>query len=146
MSVLAVAVGLTLASAAAAPLDDARTIAANGTLATIGPMIAAREAADMVAAHPELSATEHEQLRAVARSVSDSFGARVVQSEAQALVAHLSPEDLRALAGFAHSPASRRFREKMPQIAGAALQALSGFDFKAEVAKAFCARTGKLCC
>jgi hypothetical protein len=136
---------LAAAAAAASPADDAHQIARSGTLATLAPLVAANEAERVVARHPELSAPEQEQLRATAKSVADDHTAKLVEAEAQALLANLSPEDLRALAAFTQTPASQHLREHLPQITLATHAVGRDYDFEAEVAKAFCAKSGKLC-
>jgi hypothetical protein len=136
---------LAAATAPASPADDAHQIAHNGTLATLAPLVAANEAERIVARHPELTASEQEQLRSTAKSVADDHTARLVEAEAQALLANLSPEDLRALAAFTQTAASQHLREHLPQITMATHAVDRDYDFQAEVAKAFCAKSGKLC-
>jgi hypothetical protein len=131
--------------AGASPADDAHQIARNGTLATLAPLVAANEAERVVSRHPELAPAEQDQLRATAKSVAQDHTAKLIEAEAQALLANLSPEDLRALAAFTQTPASQHLREHLPQITMATHAVDRDYDFEAEVAKAFCAKSGKLC-
>jgi hypothetical protein len=139
------AAAATPAPTSASPLDDARQIARNGTLATLAPLIATREADRIVSRHPELAAAEQDQLRATATTVAADHTARLVEAEAQALLANLSPEDLRALAALTLTPPAQHLRQHLHQITTATRAADRDFDFEAEVAKAFCAKSGKLC-
>lgn len=134
---------------AAAPSDEAlayaRIVAANGTLATIGPLIARQEVEDLFSAHPELAEPEKARLRALGEELAARQGAQVVEAEAQAFAAQLSLEDLRELARFSQTDAARHLREKFPQVAAQTMGNLSTIDFGGDLRRSFCAETGKIC-
>jgi hypothetical protein len=132
-------------AAPSTPATDARQIAQAGTVATLTPLMEARETEHIIAQHPELTAAEQDQLRMTGNAVAADHTAKLVDAEAQALLANLSPEDLRALAAFTLTPAAQHLREHLPRIAYATMTLDRDYDFEAEVAKAFCAKSGKLC-
>lgn len=146
---IAAALLLTAAAPATAAsteaLDLARVVAANGTAATVAPIIARKETADLIAAHPELTAAEQDRLRATARTVFADSLRRQVETEAEAFAAELSIEDLRVLAAHVQTQANRDLRAKMPAILHRTASTAGALNFGRDLARAFCADTGKLC-
>ena len=140
---------LFLAAAAAQPSAEAlrlgRELADSGTLATVLPMVAKKETEELVAAHPELSAVEAASLRATATQVFAAGRERLLDSEAQALAERLSLADLRAISAFERSSAATRYRAVTPAVIAAMMESIGTMDFKADVLKAYCRQTGKLC-
>ena len=108
-------------------------------------MVAHKEAGEMIADHPELSASERTELLAIAEKRAEAGRARLVEAMGAAYAAELSIEDMRAIAGFNEGPVAARWKAAEPRAIEAAVQALGGIDFKAEVLKAMCAQTGKAC-
>lgn len=140
---------LALIMAATLPSADAealgRRLAAVGAFQTMLPMVAKKETEEMIAAHPDLSPAERDRLRAVARGVMERGSARIAAGIGHEYAATLSLDDLKALVAFNESPVAQRYRSAMPAVTMKGLAAAGQIDFKGDVAKAFCAETGKLC-
>lgn len=134
---------------AAAPTAEAEALglrlARAGTLATLLPLMEAKETDEIVAQHKELSAAEQAELRATAHQVASAGAERLFAAEGRAYAAELSVEDLRALVTHAESPAAGRLRTAMPKVITTTMQAAGGMDFKKDALAAFCAKTGKAC-
>jgi hypothetical protein len=137
------------ALAAAPPSAEAealgRRLAATGALETLLPSIAAKETEDVLAQHPELSEAERRALRETGQSVAVAIRDRVAALMGHEYAAALGIADLRKLVAFADTPAARRYRAAMPGVTMRGLAKAGQVDFKGELAKAFCAKTGKLC-
>ena len=140
---------LALALAAAAPTPEAlnlgRHLAERGSLASLLPLIQAKETEELVAAHPELSADEKAALKAVAKRVFETGRSRLMEATGRAYAERLSIQDLRKLVAFHKTGASRRLQAATPQAIAATLQSVGKLDFKGDVTAAFCRQTGKLC-
>jgi hypothetical protein len=140
---------LFLAAAAAQPSPEAlrlgRQLAETGTLATLLPIIQHKETEELVAAHPELSGTEKDALRATADRVYKAGRERLMQSEAQGFAERLTIADLRAIATFQGSAAAKRYRAVTPEVIATMMQSIGKMDFKGDVSAAYCRQTGKLC-
>ena len=134
---------------AATPTPEAealgRRLAATGTLAAILPMMIKKDTEELVAAHPELSAPEQADLRATAATVARAGTERLNAAMGHEYASSLSVDDLKALVAYNESPVAKRYRAAIPAATAQAMQAAGKFDFKADVAKAFCAKTKKLC-
>ena len=142
MSLLAAAL-LLQASPEAIKLGE--ELASYGTLATLGPIMTAREAEDLVATHPELSKAERDNLRATAKKEADQLRTKAIAVEGKVFAETLSIEDLRTLAEFARSGAAKRQREAMPKIIIGTMKGLGNVDYKAKVLAAYCRDYKKLC-
>ena len=138
-----------LAAAAGAPLPEAealgRRLAATGMLETLLPTIAAKETEELSQQHPELSEGERAALRTTGSEVAAGLRARLAEVVGHEYAAVLSVPDLRRLVAFAGTPAAQHYRAAVPGVTLRGLGKLGQVDFKGEVVKAFCARTGKLC-
>lgn len=141
--------GLALALATQAPAGEAaalgRRLAETGTLGTLLPLIVAKETAELVAAHPELSEADRATLRATAAETARAGSERAMKASGDAYAAKLSVADLRALVAFNESAPATRYRAAQPAVIMATMQALSGLDFKQDAMAAFCRKTGKGC-
>ena len=140
---------IALLLAAAQPSPEAlalgRKLAETGTLASLLPMIQQKEAEELVADNPGLSAAEKDRLRATARRVYEKGRKRLMDAEAIAYAKRLSIRDLRAAVSFQSSPAGRRARAAMPGVIGDTMKSVGNMDFKGDVRAAYCKETGKLC-
>jgi len=138
-----------LALGAAAPTPEAvtlgRQLAETGTLASLLPLIQAKEAEELVAAHPELSQADKAALQATAKRVFEAGRDRLMAATGRAYAERLSITDLRKLVVFQKSGAARRFQAATPQAIAATMQSVGKMDFKGDVVAAFCKETGKLC-
>ena len=142
MSLLAAAL-LLQASPEAIRLGE--ELASYGTLATLGPSMTAKEAEDLVAAHPELTDADKNNLRAAAKKEAETLRATAITVEGKVFAEALSLQDLRTLAEFARSDVARRQREAMPKIIVGTMKGLGNVDYKASVLAAYCRDYGKLC-
>lgn len=122
-----------------------RQLAETGTLASLLPMIAAKEADEVVAAHPELGAPEQAAYRRSAAATLVRGTDRLFAAQARALAERLSPADLRQLVAFQRSPAAQRYRAALPAAIASAMAAMQGIDFKKDSWSAFCAETKRRC-
>ena len=142
---------LILQAAAAAPapsaeaVDLGKRVAASGMLARMIPLIGDKEASEIIADHPELTATDQAQLRQLAVTKALEGRDKLVAAMGTAYAAKLSIEDMKAIAAFNESGAAQRLKDVEPQAIQAAVTILSGFDYKGSVVKDFCAKTGKAC-
>ena len=94
---------------------------------------------------PELTPDQVEQLREIGDRKAAELVGRAIEADARAIAAQLSIEDLRAIAEFSASPASRHQREAMPAIVMATMQTLGSVDYKGDVIAEFCSETQLLC-
>lgn len=140
---------LILAAMLAAPSAEAETLgrrlAATGAIETLLPAIATKETEEVIVQHPELSEADRQSLRATTGEVVRAMGDRLAATMGHEYAAALSVKDLRALVTFAGSPAARRYRAAIPGVTMRGLGKLGSVDFKGELARAFCAKSGKLC-
>ena len=126
-------------------LTIAREIAGHSFLATIGPLQTRAEVEAILADAPDLTEEEQASLRAIGREQADALGKAALEAEAKALATALSVEDLRAIAAFERSPAAANHRAAAPMVMAAVMEELAVVDYKREVKRSFCERTGKLC-
>lgn len=113
-------------------------LARTGTLATLLPLQAAKEADELVAQHPELDASGQARLRSVARATAETMAARLFALEGRTYAELLSEADLRQLVAQAESPAAQRLRAAMPRAIMAVMGGMAGADFKRDTLAAFC--------
>ena len=142
MSLLAAAL-LLQASPEAIRLGE--ELSSYGTLATLAPIMTAKEAEDLVVAHPELSKAEQDNLRATAKNEAEQLRAKAIAVEGKVFAETLSIEDLRALTAFARTDTAKRQREAMPKIIVGTMKGLGNVDYKASVLTAYCRDYKKLC-
>ena len=122
-----------------------RELASSGALETVLPAVAAKETDEVVAAHPELSAAERGMLRDTARIVAAGERERMIDVFGPLYASTLSLADLRALTAFNRTLAAHNYREAVLKVTLQGLTSIGRVDFKGDLAKAFCARSGKLC-
>ena len=122
-----------------------RELAEGGTLAALLPLMKEKETADLVAEAKDLSDADKARLRATAGRIFDAGRDRLLSATGHAYAERLSIADLKALVDFHRSGAAKRAQAAMPQVIAATMQAVGPMDFKADVRKAFCGETGKLC-
>jgi hypothetical protein len=140
---------LLLAAAAAQPSPEAlklgRQIAEAGILATVLPLEQQKETDALVAAHPELTSNEKARLRVTAKRVFERGRERLMQAEGREYAEQLSVKDLRVVVAFQQGGAGKRYRASMPAVIMGTMKVMGTMDFKADVLRAYCAETGKLC-
>lgn len=124
-------------------------LARSGTLASLLPLIAAKETGELIAAHPELTAAEQARLRAVAQATLEAGSARLFAATAREYARRLTLADLRQQVAVARLPSSQRLRQAQPAAIVGAMTVMgeggAGFDFKRDTLAAFCRETGKAC-
>lgn len=148
---LAPILAVALQAAATTPIPTAeaealgRRLAEGGTLGALLPLMIAKDTADMLAAHPELSAADKETLRAIAKDQAAAGMERLMNAEGHAFAAALSVDNMRVLVAAAESDAAKRQRAALPRVIMATMTAADGLEFKRDTLAAFCAKTGKAC-
>ncbi len=142
---LALAAAGAAATAAGESERLARIVAENGMLATVAPIIAANEAREILAEHPELTPAERATFQATATEIATSMRAQLVTAEAAAFAKHLALDDLRIIAAYSQSPAAANQRAAMPAIMADTATVLGKLDHKGKLRAAFCTKTGKMC-
>lgn len=120
-------------------------LARTGTLATLAPLLAAKDGEELVAAHPELSDAEKTRLRAVVKRTTDAAIERLNGAFGHAYAKRLSVAELRTLVAHAESSAAARWRTIMPAALTEAMGSAGTLDLKKDGTAAFCQETGKLC-
>jgi hypothetical protein len=119
--------------------------AETGELATMLPMLEAKETQELLAARPELSPADKQKLQATAHRVYTAGRERLLNATAAAYARHLSVSDLRRLMEFRQSASGKRYRYAMPRIILESSQSAGKMDFKGDVLAAYCKETRKLC-
>ena len=139
----------TLALLATAPTAEAERlgleVAKTGTLATLLPIMAAKETDELVAAHPELAEGEKADLRGVATRVANDGRDRLMRLNGHAYATRLSEADMRTILAFEGSTAGRAYRASIPGAIVETMQGAGQMDFKKDAIAAYCAKTGKAC-
>lgn len=138
-----------LALLAATPTAEAErlgvAVARTGTLATLLPIVTAKETEELVAAHPDLSDSDKAAFRATAAEVASASREKLMRLTGHAYAMRLTTAEMRAILAFQDSPAGRAFRAAMAPAIVETLQGAGNMDFKKEAAAAFCTKTGKAC-
>lgn len=136
---------LLLAAASPEAQALAQRLAASGEIATLLPMIAAKETEELVAQHPALTEGERAQLRATATRTRDAAVAKIVAAQAAVYAAELPEAELRLLVATRESAAGQHYRAVQPKVIAATMQGMAGVDFKRDTLATFCRETGKAC-
>lgn len=121
-----------------------RQVAETGTLASLLPLLAAKDTDELIAQHPELTPAEQAALRRTAATTLDAAKARLFGAEAKAYAAALTLAELRAMVAWQTGPTAARLRMAQPKAIAAAMGAMQGFDLKKETWAAFC--SGRASC
>jgi hypothetical protein len=116
------------AAPSAEALAAGERLARSGTVATLLPMMAAKETDELVAAHPELSAAEQAELRRVAAETLKTAAARLFAAEAKAYAERLSGADMEVLTARNTDAVAARWRAALPAAIAAAMGAMAGLD------------------
>ena len=138
-----------LALLATAPTAEAERlgleVARTGTLATLLPIMAAKETDELVAGHTELTEGERTDLREVATHVANDGRDRLMRLNGHAYATRLSEAHMRAILAFEASTAGRAYRAAIPGAIVETMQGAGRMDFKKDAITAYCAKTGKAC-
>ncbi len=140
---------LALVFAASAPSAEAQRLglklAEQGTLASLLPLLKAKETEELLREDPKLTGEERTKLRATADRVFIAGYDRLMKATGDAYAQQLSIRDLRALANFYASPVAQRYRSAMPDVIMETMKSVGQMDFKGDVRKAYCAQAQRLC-
>jgi len=138
-----------LLQAASAPTAEAARlgteIARSGTFSQIAPMLVQQQTDELVRDTNGLSLADQATLRMVAAETGRTMVERVTERMGVAYASALSEADMRTILAFNRTDAARKYRAAEPNAMAAAAQSMGGMDFKRDVLKAFCAKTGKGC-
>ncbi|WP_326525565.1 DUF2059 domain-containing protein [Sphingomonas sp.] len=144
-----IVLALLLQAAAPAPSAEALKlgveVAQAGTFGRIAPLLIEQQTDELVRETPGLTLAEQARLREIAAQTGKAGVARVTERMGFAYAQALSVADLRAVLAFARTDAARRYRAAEPNAMATATQTMGGLDFKRDVLKALCAKTGKGC-
>ncbi|MFD1786763.1 DUF2059 domain-containing protein [Sphingomonas floccifaciens] len=138
-----------LLQAAPAPTAEAARlgtdIARSGTFSQIAPTLVQQQTDELVRDAKELTLADQAALREIAAATGRTMIERVTERMGVAYASALSEADMRTTLAFNRTDAARRYRAAEPNAMAAAAQSMGGMDFKRDVLKAFCAKTGKGC-
>src|SRR5438105_5383836 len=119
---LAFVVGATTPSAESERLG--RQLAQHGMLASMLPLMKAKETDELVAEDPKLTPAEQAKLRATADVVFNAGYERLMKATGEAYARQLSVSDLRELTRFYSSPVASRYQSVTPAVIVATMQSL----------------------
>ncbi|MBN2972587.1 DUF2059 domain-containing protein [Roseomonas aeriglobus] len=138
-----------LLQAAPAPTAEAARlgteVARSGTFSQIAPALIQQQTDELVRDAKGLSLADQAALRDIAAQTGRAMVDRVTERMGVAYASALSVADMRAILAFNRTDAARKYRAAEPNAMAAAAQSMGGMDFKRDVLKAFCAKTGKGC-
>lgn len=122
-----------------------REIASHGTLATLIPLMAKKEAEELIEKQVGLSDAEKDALRRIAANRSQARLGELLDAQAAIYAQEMSATELQALVDFVRSDAAKKQNALQPKLIIGSMAVLDGVDFKDEVMAEFCAQTGKGC-
>lgn len=120
-------------------------LAGSGTLAALLPLMVAKETAEMVAAHPDLTPAEQAELKRIAATTAQAGTARVMAALGRAYASRLTLEQMGTIIAFNETDAAKAYRAATPAAIAETMQVMGTIDFKGETMAAFCKATGKGC-
>ncbi|MHA6723314.1 DUF2059 domain-containing protein [Sphingomonas sp. RS2018] len=122
-----------------------RQVAASGTFGRLAPLMVRQQTDEMVRDTPGLTLAEKAQLGTIAASTGKATIDRIIGMMGVAYAEGLSADDMRAIIAFNRTGAAQRYRAAEPNAMAIAVRTMGTLDFKRDVMKAFCAKTGKGC-
>lgn len=122
-----------------------KRLAEAGTLATLLPMVAQKEAEEMIADIPDLTDAEKQMLRDISAETARAGLDQVTTQMGAVYAQKMTVAEMRAIVAFNDSPAAQKHRALQPEVIAASVAALGPVDHKGSTLKAFCAKTGKGC-
>lgn len=122
-----------------------RELAESGTLASLLPLLIAKDTAELVAEYKDLTPAETTRLGALSAEVAAAGSERLFAAQARAYAMRLSEADLTVLAAATRDPAQARFRAALPGAIAATMAGVGELDLKKDIRAAFCKETGKGC-
>lgn len=119
-----------------------RELAESGTLASLLPLLIAKDTEELVAEYKELTPAQMQRLRALAGEVAAKGSERLFAAQARAYAMRLSEADLAVLAAAARDPAQARFRAALPGAIAATMAGVGELDLKKDIRAAWCQEVG----
>lgn len=115
-----------------------KKVAEGGMLAALLPLMIAKDIAELVGKHPELDAAGKDRLRATAKALGSTKVDELMTTIGREYAARLSLADLKALAAFSATEASKNRRAAEPLVIASSMQAFDGFDLQKMAWTEFC--------
>lgn len=122
-----------------------RRVADTGTLASLFPLLIAKDTEELVGQHPELDDAGKAKLRAAAAATAKVGMDKILGAIGHEYAVRLSLADLKALVAFNEGPAAKAWRAAEPQVITATMKTVDGFDLKKESWTAYCKSPGVTC-
>lgn len=120
-------------------------VARSGTFGKLAPLMVEQQTAELVRDTPGLTPADQAELRAIAKANGAAGVERIIGMMGVSYATALSAADMRAIITFNATDAARRYRAAEPNAMAIAVQSMGKLDFKGDVLKALCAKTGKGC-
>jgi len=140
---------IALLLAAAQPSTEAlrlgNEIARHGTLAALLPLKEKQDTAELLAEDKSLSVTERAKVQATVKRLYADEAKKLFSATGRAYAERLSLADLRTIAAFYRTGASKRFQAVVPAAIMTTMKAVGEVDLKKDARTDFCKETGKLC-
>lgn len=123
----------------------ARRVAEAGDYQMIVAGVARAQAGELLRQHPELSPADRKALVATAQQRFLTYRSLLLDKLGEIYAGYFTVPELRAIAAFFDSAAGKRYGARLPATMPAIGAAFAKLDFKGEVFREFCAKTGKAC-
>ena len=120
-----------------------RRVADTGTLASLLPLLIAKDTAELITQHNELDDAGKAKLRAVAAATARVGMERMFAAVGHEYALRLSVDTLKALVAFNEGPAAKAWRTAEPQVIVATMKTIDGFDLKKDAWTAYCGSPGR---
>ncbi|MES2338800.1 MAG: DUF2059 domain-containing protein [Pseudomonadota bacterium] len=120
-------------------------VARSGTFGRLAPLMVEQQTTELVRDTPGLTPAEQAELRGIATATGKASIDRITGMMGVSYANALSVAEMQAIIAFNRTPAAQRYRAAEPNAMAIAVQSMGKLDFKGDVMKAFCAKTGKGC-
>ncbi|MEO5494939.1 MAG: hypothetical protein ABIR08_13045 [Sphingomonas sp.] len=122
-----------------------RRVADTGTLASLLPLLIAKDIEELIGQHNELDDAGKAKLRAAAAATARTGMERMLTAVGHEYALRLSVDTLKALVAFNEGTAAKAWRAAEPQVIVATMKTIDGFDLKKESWAAYCRSPGVSC-
>jgi len=122
-----------------------RRVADTGTLASLLPLLIAKDTEELINQHNELDDAGKAKLRVVAAATAQIGMERMLATVGHEYALRLSVADLKALVAFNEGAAAKAWRAAEPQVIVATMKTIDGFDLKKDSWAAYCRSPGVTC-
>ncbi|URW75828.1 DUF2059 domain-containing protein [Sphingomonas donggukensis] len=120
-------------------------VARSGTFAKLAPLMVEQQTGELLRDTPGLTPADQAELRAIAKTTGAAGIERITGMMGVSYAGALSADDMRAIIAFNATDAARRYRAAEPNAMAIAVQSMGKLDFKGDVRRALCTKTGKGC-